>query len=202
MPWRRRRLSARMLRSPSPRASLEHEFRGVGASHQRVQLPDKPRLRLKRTLQIMQGVSVARHLIGWPEACRRYQWGKVSNQAGLVQILLHLGDDCLIIGIQVDAVPKARPNERYRRHHQGLVIRARQTELCVEDPHPGADRARRGRHQRAGQPGDLLPPCAQLVRGRARTRHLPARGTRVRRAQSPDRPAPAHARMVRPVASR
>ncbi len=44
----------------------------------------------------------------------------------------------------------------------------------LEDPHAGAGRARRRGHQRAGQPGDLLPPCAQLVRGRARTRHLPA----------------------------
>src|ERR1700685_4087493 len=69
-------------------------------------------------------------------------------------------------------------------------------------PDPARRRGGRGRHERAGQPGDLLPPRAQPVRGRARARHLPARGTRARRAQPPARPAPAHTRLVRPVASR
>ena len=69
-------------------------------------------------------------------------------------------------------------------------------------PHPGADPARRGRHQRAAQPGRLLPPGAPPVRRRARVHRLPARGARGSRARSPARcPAPEPG-LVRPLAPR
>jgi Prolyl oligopeptidase family/short chain dehydrogenase/WD40-like Beta Propeller Repeat len=70
----------------------------------------------------------------------------------------------------------------------------------LEDRYSRTDRARPGRHQRAGRTGDLLPPRAVPVRGRARARHLPAGRTSDHGAQSPDRPAPQDPRVVRPVA--
>ena len=50
--------------------------------------------------------------------------------------------------------------------HRPAPPRPAQPDLVrLEDPHPGADRARRGRHERAAQPGDLLPPRAAVMYG-------------------------------------